>query len=425
MNEKITLPLLIQLLSRQTGDTRKQTEDFIKEFFGLIASSLADGDVVKIKSLGVFKTISVGSRKSVNVATGEDNEIPSHRKVVFVPTKEVAALVNEPFEMFETVELDNNIEFEEEEEEITTQVPEEDTKEIDEVNSTDETLASDENAGDQTDDQTDDQISGEVSDQTTEDTAKEMTVENEIVSCTEEEEDTDVVYVIDSESGADIDQVADEQQKRRFVEPADDRDDDEETAEPDEHGRRRKKFYRGFLVGFLSGVVFCGLVLIAMYYSGMSARLTGNANLPSVKDTVGSIEPVVPETALATQEVKVNDSLEESSVAAKADLSANGNVHDAASDNDAAPTAPSDKKVTDVISKTRYLTTMAKDHYGNFNLWPYIYIENKAFLGHPDRIKPGTVVVIPDLRKYGVNPDNPADIAKAKKKGIEIYSRYK
>ena len=425
MNEKITLPLLIQLLSRQTGDTRKQTEDFIKEFFGLIASSLADGDVVKIKSLGVFKTISVGSRKSVNVATGEDNEIPSHRKVVFVPTKEVAALVNEPFEMFETVELDNNIEFEEEEEEITTQVPEDDTKEIDEVNSTDETLASDENAGDQTDDQTDDQISGEVSDQTTEDTAKEMTVENEIVSCTEEEEDTDVVYVIDSESGADIDQVADEQQKRRFVESADDRDEDEETAEPDEHGRRRKKFYRGFLVGFLSGVVFCGLVLIAMYYSGMSARLTCNANLPSVNDTVGSIEPVVPETALATQEVKVNDSLEESSVAAKADLSANGNVHDAASDNDAAPTAPSDKKVTDVISKTRYLTTMAKDHYGNFNLWPYIYIENKAFLGHPDRIKPGTVVVIPDLRKYGVNPDNPADIAKAKKKGIEIYSRYK
>lgn len=68
---------------------------------------------------------------------------------------------------------------------------------------------------------------------------------------------------------------------------------------------------------------------------------------------------------------------------------------------------------------------MAKDHYGNFNLWPYIYEENKAILGHPDRIKPGTQVVVPDLKKYGVDPTNPKDIAKAKRKGVEIYSRYK
>ncbi len=38
---------------------------------------------------------------------------------------------------------------------------------------------------------------------------------------------------------------------------------------------------------------------------------------------------------------------------------------------------------------------MAKEHYGNYNLWPYIYEENKAILGHPDRIRPGTKVIVP------------------------------
>ena len=93
---------------------------------------------------------------------------------------------------------------------------------------------------------------------------------------------------------------------------------------------------------------------------------------------------------------------------------------------DVAPTKPSDseKVVMDTITKTRYLTTMAKDHYGNYHLWPYIYEANKKILGHPDRIKPGTAVVIPPLSRYGVDPSNPEDIAKAKRKGSEIYARY-
>lgn len=93
------------------------------------------------------------------------------------------------------------------------------------------------------------------------------------------------------------------------------------------------------------------------------------------------------------------------------------------------PTLPSDAGkpagVVDTITRTRYLTTMAKEHYGNFNLWPYIYEENKAFLGHPDRIRPGTPVVVPSLSKYGVDPKDPEQIKIAKKKGLEIYSRYR
>ena len=46
------------------------------------------------------------------------------------------------------------------------------------------------------------------------------------------------------------------------------------------------------------------------------------------------------------------------------------------------------------------------------------------FLGHPDRITPGTKVVVPPLSKYGVDPSNPEHIKKAKQLGIEIYKKY-
>lgn len=89
-----------------------------------------------------------------------------------------------------------------------------------------------------------------------------------------------------------------------------------------------------------------------------------------------------------------------------------------------APTSPSDIKALDKVTNTRYLTTMAKEHYGNYNFWPYIYLENEGKLGHPDRIRPGTQVVIPNIEKYHIDPSNPKDIDKAKKLGVEIYKKY-
>ncbi|MDE6379049.1 MAG: hypothetical protein K2L11_01145 [Muribaculaceae bacterium] len=78
----------------------------------------------------------------------------------------------------------------------------------------------------------------------------------------------------------------------------------------------------------------------------------------------------------------------------------------------------------DTVTLTRYLITMAREYYGNPDFWPYIYEENKAKLGDPDRITPGTMVVVPRLSKYGVSPNNPADVEKARRLGKEIYARY-
>lgn len=78
----------------------------------------------------------------------------------------------------------------------------------------------------------------------------------------------------------------------------------------------------------------------------------------------------------------------------------------------------------DRIGTNRFLTTMAREYYGNPDFWSYIYEENSHRFGHPDRIKPGTSVIIPNLKKYGVDPNNPADVEKAKLLAKEIYARY-
>ncbi len=78
----------------------------------------------------------------------------------------------------------------------------------------------------------------------------------------------------------------------------------------------------------------------------------------------------------------------------------------------------------DTISPTRYLTTMARRHYGQMDFWVYIYMENADILGHPNRAHPGTVVRIPPISKY-VAPDDSTALQKARRLSVEIYSRYK
>lgn len=95
-----------------------------------------------------------------------------------------------------------------------------------------------------------------------------------------------------------------------------------------------------------------------------------------------------------------------------------------ASENSSKSAGASNIIAYDAIGKTRYLRTMAKDYYGNPEFWPYIYKENSYKLGDPDRIPPGTSIKIPSLAKYGVNPNNQADLETAKKLGREIYARY-
>ena len=391
MNEKITLPTLVSLLADKTGKQKKQCEDFLREFFNTLVDAMEAGENVRIKSLGTFKVVAVEPRKSVNVNTGEQMEIPGHNKIVFVPAKELAEEVNAPFAMFESIEIpDNALE--------------------------DPLLSSESESAAQAEE--DPLLSSAISDQT--------------VSAAQAEEDPLL-------SSAISDQTVSAAQAAVYPEPDEDSDENEQEFEignesgldsfpivsqlNEEHTETRRN-YR-FLLGFACGVACAAVICLCAYlffFEKWTATVSEEKNTKvSVQaETSGQLTDAdvrqVPEPDVSDSDKK--DLIEASDADSK-------NEQMAKTEQTAeVPTRPSDEPVYDTITKTRYLTTMAKEHYGNYNLWPYIYEENKAILGHPDRIRPGTKVIVPPLSKYGVNPSDPDDIAKAKKKGVEIYAHY-
>ncbi len=109
MNNKITLPELVDLVAQATNSSKRVSELFLKELFATITQALADGDSVRVKGLGTFKLTEVNPRKSVNVNTGETIEIPGHNKLSFIADKELADAVNTPFAQFDTVVLDDAV----------------------------------------------------------------------------------------------------------------------------------------------------------------------------------------------------------------------------------------------------------------------------------------------------------------------------
>ena len=391
MNEKITLPTLVSLLADKTGKQKKQCEDFLREFFNTLVDAMEAGENVRIKSLGTFKVVAVEPRKSVNVNTGEQMEIPGHNKIVFVPAKELAEEVNAPFAMFESIEIPDN--------------------------ALEDPLLSSES---------------ESAAQAEEDPLLSSTTSDPSESAAQAEEDP-------LPSSAISDQTVSAAQAAGFPEPDEDSDENEQEFEienesgldsfpivsqlNEEHTETRRN-YR-FLLGFACGVACAAVICLCAYlffFEKWVATVSEEKNTEvSVQaETSGQLTDAdvrqVPEPDVLDSDKK--DLIEASDADSK-------NEQMAKTEQTAeVPTRPSDEPVYDTITKTRYLTTMAKEHYGNYNLWPYIYEENKAILGHPDRIRPGTKVIVPPLSKYGVNPSDPDDIAKAKKKGVEIYARY-
>lgn len=88
-------------------------------------------------------------------------------------------------------------------------------------------------------------------------------------------------------------------------------------------------------------------------------------------------------------------------------------------------TEPQKQPLYDTVTRNRYLTTMARKYYGHQDYWVYIYEANSAKLRHPDRIRPGTKVLIPDFETYRTSTDPEQNRQDARRKGVEIYARYK
>ena len=106
MDAKLNHSDLSALLAKEAGMSLVKAELLTKTVFDLIIEGLEQDGVVKINGLGTFKLTDVASRSSVNVNTGEKFEIKGHKKLVFTPADTLKDCVNQPFAMFEPVEVD-------------------------------------------------------------------------------------------------------------------------------------------------------------------------------------------------------------------------------------------------------------------------------------------------------------------------------
>ena len=118
---KLTIQEVAKVLTEKNGLSSREASSFAAEMFSLILQRLQEGDTVKVKGLGTFKIINVEARESVSVRTGERVVIDSHSKVTFTPDTIMRELVNKPFSQFETVALNDGVEFEDIKEDETTE----------------------------------------------------------------------------------------------------------------------------------------------------------------------------------------------------------------------------------------------------------------------------------------------------------------
>lgn len=99
------------MLTGRHGLEQDEAEKFVALMFDTIRDGVERDGMVKVRGFGTFKIIGVEARESVNVNTGERVTIESHGKVTFTPDATMKELVNKPFSQFETVILNEGIEF--------------------------------------------------------------------------------------------------------------------------------------------------------------------------------------------------------------------------------------------------------------------------------------------------------------------------
>lgn len=417
MKERVTLNELASRLAEMCGISLADAEKFVRNYFDIIGETLAKGENVKVKGLGTFKTVDIEARESVDVNTGRRVVIQGHRRATFTPEKSLAEKVNAPFAAFEAVELSDDIR--------------EDELIFGEEETAPEGLSVLEELS----------IQGSPTVVTPNKEYKEPAVEEEIITYvassiaenetesgdnpTEEPIENNIEEEVIAEASNEELQAEDSIEQ----EPSDSvtyNDEAEEIYE--EETQKNRGFMWGFLIGLASMLVI--LVGIWCWYRFAPKSFDSVLGRPSI--TTPSKQNVVNPTAQATPEVVTASPV--NSDTTQVEVNAVATVDEEVEQATSVPTEPSKdvqpvepkkaEPVYDKITKTRFLTTMAREHYGSYHLWPYIYLENQAILGHPDRIKPGTKVVIPPAEKYGINAKDRNCIEKAKKMGAEIYARY-
>lgn len=419
MNSKVTFPELVDAVAAATECPKRVSELFLKELFTAISEALRNGENVRVRGLGLFKLTNVDARKSVNVNTGEEMEIPSHRKVSFVPEKALADAINAPFAEFDTVVLDDSL-------------TEEDLQLMARV---DDDVADD--ANQQVADKEPVRPEPVKDMPALEETVTECPAVEEVLmaECPAVEEKpvletTEELPIADEK--VELKQpeniMIDKEEKKATVVPETEdycipEDDDEEYVMNDNKQKNDtdKKddgaFMRGFMWGALSMFV---LYLIAGGGYFMYQHIQTQAIIDTARgtDSIADITAEDVATEAIAGEVQPADAAEQPSESTE-------EKKEAAESKKEEPQKKQEAVVYDTVTEKQFLTKIAAKHYGNADFWVYIYEENRSIIKNPNTIAPGTKVVIPPASKYGIDKNNPESLKAARKKIQEIESSKK
>lgn len=463
MNNKVTFPELVEQVAQYANTSKRMSELFLKELFATISQSLIDGESVKVKGIGTFKLTEVSPRKSVDVNTGEEIEIPGHKKLSFAPDKDMAEAINQPFMHFETEILDDDVTDDQlaaidagepteapaeaapaEEETTATEAPaaeapvaaeeevvmppvfvapvEEPEPEAEAPVEPSEEVPAEEEAP------------AEVPVQEPADEPEEEAVSEEEAEIEEEAEPESVTEVEPSAVAEPEDEVEDAEAEGEPEAEAEGEMVSEELADErvGQEIDKRRITRRSLLEGFVVGVVTTLIVTLFAYrlYLMKGYEATPADEEPFVEH-VSTDSVATPEQALAENSTEADadkqKTAEEQKKAEEDKKKAEEEKKKAEEEKQKAEAAkPTTANVaagtTDTIKPGTNLYRMSRKHYGSDKFWVYIYEENKAKYPNPNTIPVGAVLHIPQLEKYGAKAGDPASIATAKKKQGEIFN---
>lgn len=384
MNRIIALPYLAAEIAEKNGVSSNIAESYAQAVIESISEALARGEQVKIKSLGIF------------TASPDGN-------VTFIPEAPLADAVNSPFSAFVPVVLADGVDIGTASDSDVNPGPESET----EVEHEAEIITEPGVTPDDEQLQTTETMSAQ---ETAEETVTPVTTEADV----EATKPAEAAETEDEETSPDEETESIETPMQ--CEPADNKENpvtidttqvtdnydySDNYDNSDENGNYGKSnLWLWAVTGLFCGIII-GFVVGYLLQPEVDELITGLS-----KETVNKID--MPADSAAA------DSVDRAAVAMPVPTDS------------VIPVAAHENTVIyDTIRSNRFLTTMARQHYGKMEYWVYIYEANADILGHPDRAKAGTVVKIPDITKYVTSASDSINLARAQAKAIEIYAPYR
>ena len=426
MNNRLSIQDLALILSEQTGKSTEEALRFLQEFIAVVSEGVYNDKLVKVKGLGTFKIIRVEERASVSVNSGERFVIPSHYKFTFTPDKELKELVNKPFSLFDTVELNEEVDFSD-------------------VDVSAETSGAEDAADDSSEEILPDGIPEQAIEapQTPEpevetepeaetETTPEPEVEAEPEPKAEAETTPQEEAKAESEAEAETEttpepevEVEPEPKVEAETTPQEEAQAEPKPAEPvssvsgyKEYRRKRRRSASRKLL-FPIACLFVVIVLGIVYIVCLSGRTTVNKNWEPPMAEVGNPTPEVGMNPVSADSTGVTPpdsaSLATDSVVAGPPV---------VEENQPEETPKSDILALVTIKAGDRLASFAKQYYGHKFFWVYIYQYNQDIISDPNNIPIGTELRIPDPGLYGIDATDRSSIDKAAALQSQILGKF-